>query len=317
MIDPDKIAKTPADPYSLTAENKGGQGIPGVGLTQVAYWKKVKKLGGKAEHRAGPEREGGGASQEGEVEAERQSCTAAEVRAAHRNGLAKGAVYSLGTVALIGALGAAFWSGTLYGHRAGDANVPGAAVGASPAGAIASGRDERSDVAVPRAAGTGGTPEVEVHVKGREETNPAPTLDDPKRGRVEAADSLPAAKQPTPGGTIYDDLLDKDATVKRGESGGSSGQTKPTERKPRHSAGGGLYAMTGGGHWIDTVSSDGAIIKLEDGSVWKVSTVGQIDTALWLPVSSITVLEGDEPGWYVLVNSDDGEKAPAKYLGGE
>lgn len=78
-----------------------------------------------------------------------------------------------------------------------------------------------------------------------------------------------------------------------------------------------FYAGTGGGHWIDTVSGNGAVIQLEDGSTWSVSSQDQVDTSLWLPTTNITVLDGDPAGWYKLVNTEDGETAHAKYLGGE
>ena len=75
---------------------------------------------------------------------------------------------------------------------------------------------------------------------------------------------------------------------------------------------------TGSGHWIDKVSDNGAIITLEDGSMWDVSTIDQVDTALWLPVTDITVVADPHPIGefrYVLVNTEDGEKAHAKYMG--
>ncbi len=34
------------------------------------------------------------------------------------------------------------------------------------------------------------------------------------------------------------------------------------------------------GHWVDSVSSNGEIVKLEDGSLWQIDLVDQIDTAL-------------------------------------
>jgi len=46
----------------------------------------------------------------------------------------------------------------------------------------------------------------------------------------------------------------------------------------------------------------------------------RVDTALWLPITNIAVLESRSPVGdykYVLINKDDGEKALAKYLGEE
>jgi hypothetical protein len=74
------------------------------------------------------------------------------------------------------------------------------------------------------------------------------------------------------------------------------------------------YFGTGSGHWIQTVSGNGAIVQLEDGSVWSIDSIDQIDTALWLPVTDITVIEG-RYGGYILVNTEDGEQAHATYLG--
>ncbi len=76
--------------------------------------------------------------------------------------------------------------------------------------------------------------------------------------------------------------------------------------------GGGLYIGTGDGHWIQSKSDDGDIITLEDGSVWQVDLFDRIDTMLWLPVTEITVVESG--GGYLLINTDDGEKAQATLL---
>ena len=95
-------------------------------------------------------------------------------------------------------------------------------------------------------------------------------------------------------------------TILRYGSGGA-GQQRAT----------GTY-VPGKGHWIDSVSSNGAIVTLEDGSMWDISTLDQIDTALWLPITDITVMVNPRPiGDYkfILVNTDDGEKATARYLG--
>jgi hypothetical protein len=59
------------------------------------------------------------------------------------------------------------------------------------------------------------------------------------------------------------------------------------------------------GHWIDEVLNDGAIIELEDGSIWLVDEIDRIYTAIWLPVSNIVVCDG------LLINTDDNEKAHA------
>jgi len=69
----------------------------------------------------------------------------------------------------------------------------------------------------------------------------------------------------------------------------------------------GFYAPDSG-HWIDGVMDSGSLIKLEDHSLWQVSPLDRIDGSLWLPVSDITVIEGDDPLYpYKLINTDDGE----------
>ncbi|MFV9683819.1 hypothetical protein ACNFD4_14145 [Pseudomonas sp. NY15367] len=59
------------------------------------------------------------------------------------------------------------------------------------------------------------------------------------------------------------------------------------------------------GHWIESVSSDGRIVILEDGSVWEVDAVDRIDSMLWLPVSEIVACDDK------LINTDDGETVDA------
>jgi hypothetical protein len=61
-------------------------------------------------------------------------------------------------------------------------------------------------------------------------------------------------------------------------------------------------------HWIESVLDDGNLIKLEDGSLWRVSPLDVIDSALWLPTSDITIIDGDDPEYpHKLVNTDDNE----------
>jgi hypothetical protein len=83
---------------------------------------------------------------------------------------------------------------------------------------------------------------------------------------------------------------------------------------------GDVYSGVGGGHWISETSSDGGIITLEDGSLWEIYDIDRVDTALWLPITDITVLRSRSPVGeykYLLINKDDDEKALAKYLGTE
>jgi len=75
--------------------------------------------------------------------------------------------------------------------------------------------------------------------------------------------------------------------------------------RPRHRA-----SSTGceTGHWIDRVMDGGKLIKLEDGSLWKVDSVDVIDSALWLPISDIVMCDDK------LINTDDNEAVGATRL---
>ena len=80
------------------------------------------------------------------------------------------------------------------------------------------------------------------------------------------------------------------------------------------------YLGSGGGHWVKSKANNGGLIILEDGSMWEINSFDRLDTALWLPITNIVVLEASQPIGdykYVLVNKDDGEKALAKFLGRE
>ena len=83
-------------------------------------------------------------------------------------------------------------------------------------------------------------------------------------------------------------------------------------------ASGGAYAGVGGGHWVQKNVDSGTYMILEDGSLWHIDPIDKIDAMLWLPISNITVTESSSgsPGYdYLLINTDDGEKAHAKYMG--
>jgi hypothetical protein len=96
-------------------------------------------------------------------------------------------------------------------------------------------------------------------------------------------------------------------------------EQKPAPFVPDYSGVSQTYPGVGSGHWIQD-NGTGKIISLEDGSIWQINSVDQIDTALWLATTNITVLQADSPIGdyrYLLINTDDGEKALAKYLGRE
>ena len=78
------------------------------------------------------------------------------------------------------------------------------------------------------------------------------------------------------------------------------------------------YVGVGSGHWIQKNSMGGEMITLEDGSLWEINSIDRIYTGIWLPISEITVVEASQPIGeykYILINTDDGEKALARYMG--
>jgi hypothetical protein len=62
------------------------------------------------------------------------------------------------------------------------------------------------------------------------------------------------------------------------------------------------------GHWIESVSDDGTIVKLEDGSVWEVDAVDAITSMLWLPVTDVIACSDK------IINTDDNEKVSARRI---
>jgi hypothetical protein len=55
------------------------------------------------------------------------------------------------------------------------------------------------------------------------------------------------------------------------------------------------------GHWVDSVSDNGDIVRLEDGSMWKVSDVDTVSTMIWLPTDDVAVCDN------LLINTDSGD----------
>lgn len=70
----------------------------------------------------------------------------------------------------------------------------------------------------------------------------------------------------------------------------------------------GGYSGCETGHWVESVSSDGQIVKLEDGSIWEVDAVDAIDSALWLPTTEIIACDDK------LINTDDNETVSARRI---
>lgn len=62
------------------------------------------------------------------------------------------------------------------------------------------------------------------------------------------------------------------------------------------------------GHWVEAVMSDGEVVKLEDGSLWRVDDSDTVDSALWLPSTDIVVCDGK------LINTEDNESVDAERI---
>ena len=88
---------------------------------------------------------------------------------------------------------------------------------------------------------------------------------------------------------------------------------KPKQKKSSYN----IYTGVGSGHWIETVSSGGKFITLEDGSLWEIASSDTVFTSIWLPISNIIVIENVGQYPYILINTDDGEKVNAKYYNGQ
>jgi hypothetical protein len=90
-------------------------------------------------------------------------------------------------------------------------------------------------------------------------------------------------------------------------------QYQPSKPRNTYRGGGyGLYAGEGDGHWIES-NHDGEIIRLEDGSTWKVDSGDEAECSTWVPVTNITVTSSSSSD-YLLINTDDNEHVGASLL---
>jgi hypothetical protein len=80
--------------------------------------------------------------------------------------------------------------------------------------------------------------------------------------------------------------------------------SKPLTQRPHYTRVNGCEA----GHWVDSVLSDGEIVKLEDGSIWQIDSVDTVDSSLWLETEDVTVCGGK------LINTDDNSSVGAHRL---
>lgn len=76
-----------------------------------------------------------------------------------------------------------------------------------------------------------------------------------------------------------------------------------------------IYIGLGSGHWVSKKIDSGKYIKLEDGSLWEISSIDKIYTMLWLTTENITVVESKNPLYpYNLINTDSKDAAEAKLI---
>lgn len=54
------------------------------------------------------------------------------------------------------------------------------------------------------------------------------------------------------------------------------------------------------GHWLKDKNSEGTILTLEDGSVWKVLNGGELDSQLWLEVDNVLICDDG-----TIINKDE------------
>jgi outer membrane biosynthesis protein TonB len=96
--------------------------------------------------------------------------------------------------------------------------------------------------------------------------------------------------------------------------GAPSPAPAPTPAKPDT---GGVYKAAGANHWIHDNGRNGALIKLEDGSLWKIEPKYRAGASFWLTMANISAFDSAEcPDAYpyMLVNEDINERACAQYL---
>jgi len=79
-----------------------------------------------------------------------------------------------------------------------------------------------------------------------------------------------------------------------------------------------IYSNTGEKESI-TSNTDGEVLILDDGSMWKVMDIDTVDSSLWLVVDDVLIMRADHPiacYAYTIINTDErGEKVQAQYLG--
>lgn len=113
----------------------------------------------------------------------------------------------------------------------------------------------------------------------------------------------------------YQSLCDKSLLTKEQLSQAQVAENQTTESRKQYVGKGPASRSRGytssdceSGHWVDSVSNDGQIVKLEDGSIWEVDAVDALDSALWLPTTDIVACADK------LINTEDNETVSATRL---
>jgi len=97
--------------------------------------------------------------------------------------------------------------------------------------------------------------------------------------------------------------------------GGQSTSILNSKRVEQSSAAAGDRApgVRSSGHWISGIHNEGAVIVLEDRTIWEIAPLDRINSFLWLPATSITITESNNPIYpYKLINANDRETVDAK-----
>jgi hypothetical protein len=106
------------------------------------------------------------------------------------------------------------------------------------------------------------------------------------------------------------DVSEDESTITKADNGEQLEVSKAGD-----TSSGGPYAGAGAEHSQETNSSDGAILVLEDGSVWDVADADQATASVWTDASAIRVSQDESGGGYTLRNTDDNESVTASYIG--
>jgi hypothetical protein len=68
-------------------------------------------------------------------------------------------------------------------------------------------------------------------------------------------------------------------------------------------------------HWIKTVIEAGKVFQLEDGSIWLISPLNNVDAMIWIVTEKMVVVDSGDPIYpYKLINEDGNSTAGAKLI---